>query len=104
MSGDAYFAVMSESKVKEFKVNWWPLGIGVVVILAIWGLSGFAISHLHPNNPDSRGTFGDMFGAVNSLFSGLALATLIFAAKLQSDLLAIQRQEINDMKTHFLKC
>src|SRR5688572_19500767 len=42
----------------------------------------------------ARGTFGDMFGAVNSLFSGLALAGVIYAIILQRQELALQRQEL----------
>ena len=33
--------------------------------------------------PDSAGTFGDMFGAANSLFSGIALAMAIYSMILQ---------------------
>lgn len=52
-------------------------------------------------NENTRGTFGDQFGAVNALFSGLAFAGLIYTIILQRrDLelqrhdLAIQRQEL----------
>jgi hypothetical protein len=38
-----------------------------------------------------RGQFGDMFGAVNALFSGLAFAGVIFA-------ILLQRQEIDDQR------
>ena len=41
-----------------------------------------------------RGTFGDMFGAVNTLFSGLAFAGIIFAIILQSKELELQRSEL----------
>lgn len=41
-----------------------------------------------------RGTFGDMFGAVNTLFSGLAFAGLIYAIYLQSIELSLQREEL----------
>lgn len=41
-----------------------------------------------------RGTFGDMFGAVNTLFSGLAFAGVIYAIILQGKELALQRQEL----------
>lgn len=42
-----------------------------------------------------RGTFGDMFGAVNTLFSGLAFAGVIYAVFLQNQELALQREELN---------
>lgn len=41
-----------------------------------------------------RGTFGDMFGAVNTLFSGLAFAGLIYTIYLQSNELSLQRDEL----------
>jgi len=63
------------------------------VIVAIWSLSGIALYH----QPD-RGTFGDMFGAVNALFSGLAFATLIYTTWLQRDELALQRQELAETR------
>jgi hypothetical protein len=43
---------------------------------------------------DSRGQFGDMFGAVNSLFSGLAFAGLIFTILLQRREFARRRREL----------
>lgn len=41
-----------------------------------------------------RGQYGDMFGAVNALFSGLAFAGLIFALLLQQQELNLQREEL----------
>lgn len=60
------------------------------IIAVTWGLSGWFL-HADTSN---RGTFGDMFGAVNALFSGLAFATLIYTAWMQRDELALQRQEL----------
>ena len=39
----------------------------------------------------ARASFGDMFGAVNALFSGLALAGVVFAILLQHQDLSLQR-------------
>jgi phosphopantetheinyl transferase (holo-ACP synthase) len=41
-----------------------------------------------------RGAFGDMFGVVGVLFSGLALGGVVYAVLLQRSELAIQRQEL----------
>jgi hypothetical protein len=41
-----------------------------------------------------RGQFGDLFGVVNALFSGLAFAGLIYAILLQREDLALQRTEL----------
>ena len=44
--------------------------------------------------PTNRGTFGDMFGGINTLFSGLAFAGVIYAIILQSKELSLQRREL----------
>ncbi len=41
-----------------------------------------------------RGTFGDMYGTVNALFSGLALAGIVFTILLQRNELSLQREEL----------
>ena len=41
-----------------------------------------------------RGQFGDLFGSVNALFSGLAFAGLIYAILLQRQELSLQRAEL----------
>lgn len=43
---------------------------------------------------DTRGTFGDQFGAVNALFSGLAFAGLIYTIILQRRDLELQRDDL----------
>lgn len=63
------------------------------VIAATWLLSGVALYYL-----PERGTFGDMFGAINALFSGLAFATLIYTTWLQRDELELQRQELAETR------
>lgn len=43
------------------------------------------------------GTFGDQFGAVNALFSGLAFLGLIYTIKQQSEDLRLQKEELRTM-------
>lgn len=63
--------------------------IGVVIIL--WVISWLSIQGFYGWSVDNnRGTFGDMFGAVNALFSGLAFAGLIFTIRLQRKDINIQ--------------
>ena len=45
-------------------------------------------------DPTWRGTFGDQFGAVNALFSGLAFAGLIYTIILQRRDLKLQRRDL----------
>jgi len=62
----------------------------VVLVVVLWvGLGAFAWSL-----GDSRGLFGDMFGAANALFAGLAFATLIYTILLQRGELRLQRREL----------
>lgn len=41
-----------------------------------------------------RGQFGDMFGALNALFSGLAFAGIIYTIRQQKEELELQREEL----------
>ena len=66
-----------------------PLRKLLLSVAALWLTSGLLL-YFAPE----RGTFGDMFGAVNALFSGLAFATLIYTAWMQREELALQRQEL----------
>lgn len=68
---------------------WIMLG-GVVLLF----LLNFSMVFFIPNK-ETRGTFGDQFGAVNALFSGLAFAGLIYTIILQRRDLELQR---NDLK------
>src|SRR5882672_2400326 len=56
-----------------------PIPMFSIVIL-LWGLN-FLVLFCLP--AAERGTYGDMFGAVNSLFTGLAFAGLLYSARLQ---------------------
>ena len=70
----------------------------VLVIIAIQVAIGFAIYSSFPDWP-SRGQFGDVFGTVNALFSGLAFAGLIYAILLQREDLVLQRKELELTRT-----
>lgn len=64
--------------------------IGVIIIWAASAL--FTMNYL--DQWADRGTFGDLFGAVNALFSGLAFAALIYTIVLQRDEIKENRAEI----------
>lgn len=68
-------------------------------IVALWCGSGWYINRFIDSN--YRGIVGDMFGAVNALFSGLAFAGLIYTITVQSKELKLQRESI-DMQTQEL--
>lgn len=78
----------------------WRILIGAAgVVLLLQAVIGFIIYllgfALDGNAWALRGQFGDMFGAVNALFSGLAFAGVIIAVFLQKDELALQRRELS---------
>lgn len=58
-------------------------------VLSVWILTGYFLF----DKPD-RGTFGDMFGSINALFSGLAFAALIYTIFLQRRELKLHQQEL----------
>jgi hypothetical protein len=72
---------------------------GITVAIAIFAILliqigvGVAVYFFLPDWP-TRGQFGDLFGAVNALFSGLAFAGLIYAILLQREDLELQRKEL----------
>ena len=67
--------------------------IAASFVLAFW-VASFAWIYLCVGNWEVRGQLGDMFGAVNSLFSGLAFAGLIVTLILQRKDLNLQRESI----------
>jgi uncharacterized membrane protein len=73
--------------------------ISVIIIVGLWSLNFYLLNDIGEVN---RGTFGDMFGSVNALFSGLAFAGIIITILLQRKELALQRNELVETR-HVLK-
>ena len=84
---------MSKTSDDSGKVSWrWPcLFFGVVIVL--WILAIIVLPLCFPNIA-KRGQFGDSFGVVNALFSGLAFAGVIWTILLQREELKLQRKEL----------
>ena len=61
-----------------------------ICTILLWALSFFLLFW----DSNCRGTFGDMFGAVNALFSGFAFAGLIVTLIMQHEELGLQRKEL----------
>lgn len=88
---------IKNTKLKGSSIGLWVyvLLFGGVVILWIfswWGISA------HWDKWYARSGFGDAFGAVNALFSGLAFAGVIIAIRLQSKELQLQREELEQTR------
>lgn len=76
---------------------------GVVLLIGVaWCANWIVLSWL-VGEPAKMGQFGDMFGAVNALFSGLALAGVVLAIILQKDELRLQRKELRDTRREMEK-
>ena len=59
------------------------------VVVCLWAVSGLLLYRL-----PERGTIGDMFGAVNALFSGLAFVGILYT-------LLLQHEELEQAKAEF---
>ena len=75
------------------------LTLGTLGIILIWGASAVLIYKNIPK--DERGSFGDMFGSVNALFSGLALFGIIISILIQQNELKEQRNELKLTRDEF---
>jgi hypothetical protein len=73
----------------HFKV---AIAVAICIVLLQCGI-GICVYYAMPDW-STRGQFGDMFGAANATFSGLAFAGLIYAILLQREDLALQRAEL----------
>lgn len=69
----------------------------LLVVTLAWGMF-WMLMIVSPDFADEtlgwskRGQFGDMFGAINALFSGLAFAGIIYSIRQQNEDLEIQRE------------
>lgn len=67
------------------------IALAVFFIFAVLGLTYM----IHNNNDfDDRGTFGDMFGFANAMFTGLSVIGLLVTILLQRKDINIQREEL----------
>ena len=65
--------------------------ISLIIVIGGWIFTYYSLNKLKESD---RGTFGDMFGGINSLFSGLAFCGIIISIIMQSEELKLQREEI----------
>lgn len=77
---------------KKPRIWTWML-ILFVIVVGLWIGYQIAIPYFFPDLGE-RGQFGDMFGAINALFAGLAFAGIVLAIILQKNELSLQRQEL----------
>lgn len=75
------------------------LFVGVIIVYVVFWL----VIDCKIGDPDTRGVFGDKFGAINALFSGLAFAGLILTLILQREELSLQRDELEQTREELSK-
>jgi hypothetical protein len=84
-------------KLKRFSSVWFEerptriICLAIIVVITLWMLN-FLVLWLAICEMDARGQFGDQFGMVNALFSGLAFAGIIYS-------LYLQRKALDDQQT-----
>ena len=91
---------MREEKKSSKKIIWPKavIALAFIFVVGAWYASWQLIDSYVSEESAARGQFGDMFGAVNSLFSGLAFAGVIIAIILQSKELKLQREELEQTR------
>lgn len=78
-----------------YLTRWWGVSLTFLGVILLWLLApylpsiwGWAMGQMGLESPSSAGEFGDQFGSVTALFSGLAFAGLLLT-------LALQRNELH---------
>jgi uncharacterized membrane protein len=76
-------------------IRWLIVGLIFLFVVAVWVVYWYVIKFRIPNW-DALGVYGDAFGSLSALFSGLGFAGLIVALYFQQRTLSLQQQEIHD--------
>lgn len=83
----------TDNETEKNKLNWGGFVISAIcIVIATFGY--WAVVSKYVEGLPSRGQFGDMFGGLTSLFTGLAFAGLIYTILIQRKELQYQREEI----------
>ena len=76
----------------QFTPQWRLICCVLIVVILLWLATPFIVKHLYPALAE-RGQFGDLFGSVNALFSGLAFGFVVIA-------LILQNKELRQQAAH----
>lgn len=75
------------------------LSLGVTVVIALWGTWSLYVRHwMGFEKLGDAGLYGDMFGALNALFAGLAFVGVLAALAYQHRELMDSRADAEDLK------
>lgn len=90
---------MSTKKTKETSTPIHPFIVGSLLVTGVWLGSILLLNLLFGDSHNEKAAwFGDSFGGVNSLFSGLAFAGIIYTILLQRKELQLQREELAETR------
>lgn len=88
---------MSENQKEEIKIDYIKLFRNICLsIIGITILYFLLVNFISPsdNRNETRGTFGDLFGGLNAIFSGFAFAGVIITILMQMKELELTREEL----------
>ena len=90
-------ALLHEKDILSDRVTWSLFLKAALLVLGIWSASALGL-YVFTEDYSKSGTFGDSFGVLNTLFSGLAFAGIIVSIKMQNDEMREQRKELQKQK------
>lgn len=95
--GAAAHAHANSSEPTPDRVTWSLFLKAALLVTGIWAASAVVL-YMSVQDYSKAGTFGDSFGVLNTLFSGLAFAGIIVSIKMQNDEMREQRKELQKQK------
>ena len=93
-------AAQGHASATEYTPNrgTWSLFLkAALLVTGLWAASAMVLA-LTVDDFSRSGTFGDSFGVLNTLFSGLAFAGIVMSIKMQNDEMREQRKELQKQK------
>ena len=92
---------LNELESSPDRVTWSLFVRAALLVIGIWSASALGL-YFFASDFSKSGTFGDSFGVLNTLFSGLAFAGIIVSIKMQNDEMREQRKELQKQKKNAL--
>ena len=92
---------MNSRKMKVKSEIWWIVGISFIVFILTFFFSPILSYLAGTSQPTCAGGFGDQYGVLNTLFTGLAFVGLIATILLQRKDLELQRKELKRQSDEF---
>lgn len=92
---------MNSRKMKVKSEIWWIVGISFIVFILTFFFSPILSYLTGTSQPTCAGGFGDQYGVLNTLFTGLAFVGLIATILLQRKDLELQRKELKRQSDEF---